>query len=152
MKKSVDALLKELSFILPDIGLKDLSVEALISFDVHNLEQQYANDSTLYAFFSILSKEAAHAVLLREDDLKDVEVTLEEEYRTTGLIEGGRQSQEKIRHAYYRDERYRTARTALREAQHKGALLSGLMDALNKKHTNLTMISARQKAELTSLR
>lgn len=147
-QKSIPALLKELSIVLPGVELSGLNLDELMSFNVHALEEQYRGDTVMYSLFSILSKEAQHLVMIKKDDLEDMESTLEQEYRASLEGQGGRVTGDRIKSAYFKDKRFLEARTSLREVQHQALLLEGIVEALNKKHINLTMISSRQKAEL----
>lgn len=147
---AVETLLDQLSVVLPGVSVSNVSIEELMEFDSNDLQVQYRNDTLLYSFFLLLWREAQHVTLLREDKLKDVEVQLEEEYRTSFKMQKEACSQERLRHTYYRDERYLAARSKLREGQHKEALLGSIVEALNKKHTGLTMVAAKEKAEIQS--
>ena len=146
--KPISALLNELSLVLPGVKLSGISLDELMSLDVHSLEEQYRGDTVMYSLFSILSKEAQHLVVLKKDDLEDMESTLEQEYRNKLDSSTGRITADRVKSAYFKDPRFIEARSSLRQVQHQSLLLEGIIDSLNKKHVNLTMISSRQKAEL----
>jgi len=145
---NVDQLLNDLTIVLPSFDVKDLNVETLMTWQVHDLEKQYREDTLLLAFFTLLLKEARHREVLTKDELSELEARIYNECKVRLSEEGAKPTETSIKREVEIHGCYKAAKSNLRHTQHQVEILVGLNEALSRKFTALTMVAAREKAEL----
>ena len=146
----IEALLSRLKVVLPNYAGDEINIEAILEFDPHDLQMQYAKDNMLYSYYSLLARHARYYKKMQGDKLSDLETDIKCRYKDTLELEGRKASPDDLKLRVHSDPQWRTMRDRLREIDYKVELLDGVVDSLNKKNLALTMVAAREKAELQS--
>ena len=147
MPASLEALLNDLSFVLPDVKLTDLDVAEIMRLDVHDLQTQFQKDLTLSSFFAMLGVETRHRLSLLENEQQDLENDLAESF--CAADPSGKIAATRIKVLVQRTPAWKALRDRITQTSYKLKAVETLTGDLHRKGITLNVLCARGRAELS---
>jgi len=145
----LDALLRDLSFVLPDISLADIDTNEMMQINLHDLQGQFQKDLTLSSFFAMLAVETRHRLNQLENEQQDLENTLSE-----GFLASDPASRKipaaRIKTLVQLNPAWRALRDKISQTTYKLRAIETLVGDLHRKGIALNVLTARGRAELSA--
>ena len=143
---TIDNLLADLSFKLPDVSVKDIDVADLMTINLHSLPEQFQEHLMYQSFFGMLLVEIRHKKSLKENELQDLRNELDAQFRTT--IE--KQSEARIKSSIENTVRWKGLRDIVTQLERQEGAVASIVSDLNRKGIALSVLTARGRAELSA--
>jgi hypothetical protein len=142
---NLDTLLKDLSFIIPNVEVSNINVSELMDFDVHNLQDQFRKDLLYFGFFSMLEVEIAHKVTLEEYAWKDLENDLNESLRVNATE---KYTEARLKILVQTNPKWKQKRDMIEQLNYQLSCVRNMVQGLNKKGVALNVLTAKSRAEI----
>lgn len=145
---SLDAILNEISFVLPDFSAEKIDVADLMTFDQTDLPGQFQRDLLLSCFFSLLETDLQRRVSLKKHEENELEVDLLTEYREAASSSGTKITETQLKQDVQRSQKLRTAQREIITMQQKLSSVGVMVTMLNRKAVALNVLTAKIRTEL----
>ena len=145
---NIEILLNQIKVELPAVEIDKINLDNILNMHANGeLVDLFQRDVLLFSFFSILGKKVKLHLTRQKNKLEDLESDIF--VRLTDEL-GSKTSATEIKRRTQQDVTYRTLRNLITEIEGKHDLIESLVDGLTKKSIALSVITARDRAEIQS--
>lgn len=141
----LESILKELSFVFPEISLSEISVSELMDFNLHNLEDQFRKDLLLTSFFSMLEVDISHKLAGEENAWKDLENELSESIRASSET---KVTDARLKILVQMENAWKLKRDLVENLSYQLESVRSVVKDLSRKGITLNVLTAKNRAEL----
>lgn len=141
--QTIDTLLKDLSFVLPNVSVKDIDLRELMTFNVHNLQEQFQTDLIYASFFSMLRVETKRRLHEEEAAFEEYEARLSER-----IYADEQPTAARLKNLVKLDPEYRSRQNQIRQLEYQLSAVESVSADLQRKSIALNVYTAKTRAEI----
>ena len=142
------AIIRDIRFVLPDVDVREVKLQELTDFNIHQLEEQYRKDLLLSSFYGMLQVEIRHKLARKENEETDHINQLAEDIRAAAEANGDKLTETRLKTLVQLNPDTRRLRDEALALNHQLTAVGSVVSDLNRKAIALNVFVAKTRTEL----